>query len=49
MGLGRQMIEWAVAQCRERGCTIVQLSSHKSRSDALRFYESLGFRAPTRA
>jgi ribosomal protein S18 acetylase RimI-like enzyme len=44
-GLGRQMIEWAIAQCRERGCRIVQLTSDRSRTDALRFYESLGFRA----
>lgn len=44
-GIGRQMLEWAVATCRERGCGIVQLTSDKSRSDAIRFYESLGFTA----
>ena len=37
------MFEWAIAECRERGCGLVQLTSDKSRSDALRFYESLGF------
>ncbi|MCB1510935.1 MAG: GNAT family N-acetyltransferase [Hyphomicrobiaceae bacterium] len=42
-GLGRRMFEWAIAECRERGCGLVQLTSDKSRSDALRFYESLGF------
>lgn len=42
-GLGRQMIEWAIEQCRERKCQLVQLTSDKSRGDALRFYESLGF------
>jgi ribosomal protein S18 acetylase RimI-like enzyme len=44
-GLGRAMIEWAIEQSRARGCGLVQLTSDKSRSDALRFYASLGFRA----
>lgn len=42
-GLGRQMIDWAIAQCRDRNCQLVQLTSDKSRIDAGRFYESLGF------
>lgn len=42
-GIGRQMIGWAIEQCRERGCGLVQLTTDKSRSDALRFYQSLGF------
>lgn len=42
-GLGRQMIEWAVAQARARGCGIVQLTCDASRHDAQRFYRSLGF------
>lgn len=42
-GIGRRMIEWAIEQCRERGCGLVQLTTDKSRSDALRFYHSLGF------
>lgn len=42
-GLGRAMILWAVAQCRARGCAIVQLTTDKRRHDAHRFYESLGF------
>jgi len=42
-GLGRRMIEWAIEQCRARNCQLVQLTSDKSRTDALRFYESLGF------
>jgi GNAT superfamily N-acetyltransferase len=44
-GLGRQMMQWAIEQCRARGCSLVQLTSDKSRSDAHRFYESLGFKA----
>lgn len=43
-GLGQKMIEWAVAQCRERGCIIVQLTTDRSRHDAHRFYERLGFK-----
>jgi len=42
-GLGREMILWAVERCRERGCRIVQLTTHKSRDRAHAFYERLGF------
>jgi ribosomal protein S18 acetylase RimI-like enzyme len=44
-GTGRVMIAWAIQQCRMRDCGLVQLTSDKSRSDAIRFYESLGFEA----
>lgn len=44
-GLGKRLIEWAVAECRRRGCVIVQLTTDKSRADAHRFYERLGFTA----
>ena len=44
-GVGRSLFEWAIQQCRERGCGLVQLTSDKSRSDAVRFYDSLGFEA----
>ena len=44
-GLGRRLIEHAIARARERGCAMVQLTSNKSRTDAIRFYESLGFTA----
>jgi len=44
-GVGTAMIRWAIARCRERGCTLVQLTSHKSRTDAHRFYARLGFEA----
>jgi GNAT superfamily N-acetyltransferase len=42
-GLGHKMIIWAIDRARERGCALVQLTSDKRRSDAIRFYESLGF------
>ncbi|WP_137152791.1 GNAT family N-acetyltransferase [Devosia sp. FKR38] len=42
-GLGTQMVTWAIEQCREAGCGVVQLTSNKVRLDAHRFYERLGF------
>lgn len=42
-GVGRQMLLWAVERARQRGCLMVQLTSDKSRGDAIRFYEGLGF------
>ncbi len=44
-GLGRRLFEWAIQRCRERGCGLVQLTTDKTRPDAHRFYESLGFAA----
>ena len=44
-GLGQRLLEWAIDKCRERGCRIVQLTTNKSRLDAHRFYERLGFKA----
>jgi len=43
--IGRQLFEWAIHQCESRGCGLVQLTTDKTRSDALRFYQSLGFSA----
>lgn len=42
-GVGQLMFEWAVDQCRVKGCTLVQLTTDKLRPDAHRFYERLGF------
>jgi GNAT superfamily N-acetyltransferase len=42
-GIGAQMMEWAIERARQRGCHLMQLTSHKSRVDAHRFYERLGF------
>ena len=42
-GLGRKMFAWAIEECRTRGCRIVQLTTDKSRHDAHRFYDNLGF------
>lgn len=42
-GIGAKMMHEAIAMSRARGCNGVQLSSNKSRLDAHRFYEKLGF------
>jgi ribosomal protein S18 acetylase RimI-like enzyme len=42
-GVGQQMFEWAIDQCRARGCDLVQLTTDKVRPEAHRFYERLGF------
>ena len=41
--IGQKLIEWAVERARQKGCYLVQLTTDKSRGDAHRFYERLGF------
>jgi GNAT superfamily N-acetyltransferase len=42
-GLGAAMMTWAIGEASRRGCTLVQLTTDKSRADAHRFYQRLGF------
>jgi len=42
-GIGREMMKWAIERAKERDAHLVQLTSHKSREVAHRFYERLGF------
>ncbi|MEU1276700.1 GNAT family N-acetyltransferase [Streptomyces sp. NPDC005799] len=44
-GLGTRLIEWAIEESRRQGCQLVQLTSDRTRPDAHRFYERLGFTA----
>jgi ribosomal protein S18 acetylase RimI-like enzyme len=44
-GIGRALLEWAIAACRVRGCGSVQLTTDKSRARAHAFYARLGFEA----
>jgi GNAT superfamily N-acetyltransferase len=44
-GLGRELFTWAIERSKSRGCKLVQLTSDKTRPDAIRFYESFGFKA----
>ncbi|MGH1415555.1 MAG: GNAT family N-acetyltransferase [Pelagimonas sp.] len=45
LGLGQQLFDWAIAECRARGCGLVQLTTDRARDDAHRFYDRLGFKA----
>ena len=42
-GLGTGIMQWAIDESRRRGCSLVQLTSDSSRTEAHRFYERLGF------
>jgi len=42
-GIGARMMEFALEQARQRGCQIAQLTTDKTRLDAHRFYQKLGF------
>src|SRR5271155_21752 len=41
--IGEEVLAWAVDKCRQESCGIVQLTTDKSRTDAHRFYDRLGF------
>jgi ribosomal protein S18 acetylase RimI-like enzyme len=43
-GIGSQMMRWVMERARQRGAHVVQLTTHKSRVDAHRFYKRLGFK-----
>ena len=43
--VGSKMINWAIQRAKEKGCHLVQLTTDKQRSEALKFYEKLGFQA----
>lgn len=43
--IGEAMLAWAIEKCRGENCGIVQLTTDKSRTDAHRFYDRLGFEA----
>ncbi|MDU0956070.1 MAG: GNAT family N-acetyltransferase, partial [Bradyrhizobium sp.] len=42
-GIGELLLRWAIDEARGRGCNLVELMTHQSRTDAQRFYERLGF------
>ena len=42
-GIGEQLVQWAVAEARAKGCKLVELLTHHTRVDAQRFYARLGF------
>jgi ribosomal protein S18 acetylase RimI-like enzyme len=42
-GIGEALVRHALGLARERGCRVAQLTTHKSRTAAHRFYRRLGF------
>ncbi|MGY4365532.1 ribosomal protein S18 acetylase RimI-like enzyme [Bradyrhizobium sp. LB1.3] len=42
-GIGEQLVQWAVTEAKARGCNLVELLTHRTRTDAQRFYKRLGF------
>lgn len=42
-GIGEEMMQFAMNRCKEHGCYKMALSSNEARTDAHKFYESLGF------
>ena len=43
-GIGTKVFEYAIQRAKEKGCHLLQLTTDKRRPDALRFYETMGFR-----
>ena len=43
-GHGAALVAWAIAECRARGYTLVQLTTDRRRSGPVQFYERPGFR-----
>jgi GNAT superfamily N-acetyltransferase len=44
-GVGKKFLQWCIGYARSQGCSLVQLTTDKSRADAHRFYAGLGFTA----
>nr|WP_258803940.1 GNAT family N-acetyltransferase [Pseudarthrobacter sp. NS4] len=44
-GIGELMVRWSIEESRRRGCSLMQFTTHKTRTAAHRFYERLGFEA----
>jgi GNAT superfamily N-acetyltransferase len=43
-GVGSEMMKWTIDRAKQRSAHVVQLTTHRSREDAHRFYERLGFK-----
>lgn len=44
-GIGQRLFSWAIDRAKERKAHLLQLTTDKKRTEALRFYEKLGFKA----
>lgn len=43
-GLGKELMLWAIERAKREDCYVLQLTTNSERTDAHRFYESLGFK-----
>lgn len=43
-GIGKQLMQESIRLCRERGCSLVQLTTDLTREQTRKFYEDLGFK-----
>lgn len=43
-GMGKAMLLWAIKRAQERKAHVLQLTTDKQRPEAMKFYESLGFK-----
>jgi GNAT superfamily N-acetyltransferase len=44
LGIGKIMFEWAINRAKERKAHLLQLTTDKKRTKAIKFYEELGFK-----
>ena len=42
-GIGTKVFEYIINRAKERGCNLLQLTSDKKRTEAIKFYETIGF------
>jgi GNAT superfamily N-acetyltransferase len=45
IGIGKSIFQWAIERAKKRNAHLLQLTTDKKRLDAIRFYQSLGFKA----
>lgn len=45
LGIGRTMFQWAMDRAKARKAHLLQLTTDKQRPEAIKFYETLGFKA----
>ena len=43
-GIGTELMKWTMDRAKQRGAHVMQLTTHRTRVDAHRFYERLGFK-----
>ncbi len=44
LGLGKTLFRWAIERAQSRNAHVLQLTTDKKRSEAIKFYEDLGFK-----